>query len=274
MHLDADNPRRAAMLLSAGLHLTLLVFALIGADWLPTRIFRAPPPIEVEFVRVADKPETPKPVEVKPEPKPEPPPEPPKAEPVRAAPPPPRPPDPAAEPAPAPKPKPDAQAALAVPVPKARPPMPKAAPREDSKAFDPERISALINKMRKPDAKPEPQAPAQPQPQPQRLAESLSISELDLIRRQFERCWNPPAGARDAGNLVVRVRLSLNPDGSLRGLPELVDRARMNDGFWLAAAESALRAVRRCEPLRDLPAGKYERWRDIELTFDPKDMAG
>ena len=265
------------MLLSVGLHLTVFAFALLGADWLPVRMFKAPPPIEVELVRLADKPEIPKPVEVKPEPKPEPPPEPPQkpplAEPARAAPAPlPRPPEAAAEPAPTPKPKPEAQAA-AVPLPKARPALPKSPAREDAKAFDPERISALINKMRKPEAKPEPQAQPPP-PQAQHFAEMLSMSELDLIRRQFERCWSPPAGARDAASLVVKVRILLNPDGSLRAPPELVDRTRLNDGFWLAAAESALRAVRRCEPLRDLPAGKFERWRDIELTFDPKDIAG
>jgi outer membrane biosynthesis protein TonB len=272
LHLDADNPRRAAMLLSAGLHLSLVAVSLIAAYWMPSRVFHAPPPIEVAYLRVADKVETPKPAETKPEPPPEPA-KPPQPEPARAAPPPPpKPPEPAAEPAPAPKPKPDAQAALAVPLPKVKPPPPKAPAKEETKAFDPERISALINKMRKPEAKPEPQAQAQPQPQ--RLGESLSMSELDLIRRQFERCWNPPAGARDAANLVVRVRVSLNPDGSLRTLPELIDRSRMGDGFWQAAADSALRAVRRCEPLRDLPAGKYERWRDIELTFDPKDLAG
>ena len=37
------------------------------------------------------------------------------------------------------------------------------------------------------------------------------------------------------------------------------------------AAESATRAVRRCQPFR-LPASKYEAWRDVEVKFDPNDM--
>jgi len=36
-----------------------------------------------------------------------------------------------------------------------------------------------------------------------------------------------------------------------------------------AAAESAVRAVRQCMPLK-LPADKYEWWKDVEATFDPR----
>jgi colicin import membrane protein len=39
------------------------------------------------------------------------------------------------------------------------------------------------------------------------------------------------------------------------------------------AAESALRAVRRCQPYT-MPAAKYDIWRDVEVTFDPRDMFG
>lgn len=102
----------------------------------------------------------------------------------------------------------------------------------------------------------------------------LSTSELAAIREQFERCWNPPAGARDARNLVVVVRVWLRPDGSLQREPVIVDNSNSTDQFWRVAAESAVRAVRRCEPVRGLDPEKYERWREIELTFNPRDMLG
>ena len=160
----------------------------------------------------------------------------------------------------------------AKPMAKPKPPPEK----EDSKAFDPGRLAALLNRMQKPTAPapaPTP-APSAPAPQSVNLQAPLTISEIDLIRQQFYHCWSVPAGARDAADLVVRVRVMLNPDGSLRTAPELVDRSRINDAFWLAAAESALRAVHKCVPLKNLPPGKYERWREIELTFNPKDMLG
>ena len=267
------NPRRVAMGLSAALHLGVVVVAAVGLPFIPSRVFDDSPPIEVELVRVDDRTTPPKPPEPKIEPKPlpvaeAPKPEPPKPEPPKAEPPKP-------EPLPLAKPKPAEALAPPPPTPLAKPKPP--AEKDDSKSFDMGRIAALLNRMRKPEAPspaPAPAPPSPPSPPAITLQAPLTVSEIDLIRQQFYHCWSVPAGARDAGDLVVRVRVSLNPDGSLRGQPELVDSSRLNDAFWRAAAESALRAVRKCEPLRHLPPGKYERWREIELTFNPKDMLG
>ena len=40
------------------------------------------------------------------------------------------------------------------------------------------------------------------------LGEKLSISEIDAIKRQVERCWLVPAaiGAKDVENMVVRIK--------------------------------------------------------------------
>ncbi|MEQ8346127.1 MAG: hypothetical protein RIB53_15870 [Roseitalea porphyridii] len=102
----------------------------------------------------------------------------------------------------------------------------------------------------------------------------LSSSELAAIRGQFERCWNPPTGARDARDLIVVVRIWLRQDGTLQREPVVVNQGPSGDQFWRAAAESAVRAVRKCEPVQGLDPGKYDRWRDIELTFNPRDMLG
>ncbi|RAI25621.1 TonB C-terminal domain-containing protein, partial [Rhodoplanes serenus] len=73
---------------------------------------------------------------------------------------------------------------------------------------------------------------------------TLTQSEIDALRAQIQACWNPPAGAVDGRELIVRVRLQLRQDGSLS-----VDPAVMNRGGhpqFQIAAEAALRAVRRC----------------------------
>ena len=66
----------------------------------------------------------------------------------------------------------------------------------------------------------------------------------------------------------------MNQDGSLLGVPQVVDTSRMSDDAYRVMAESAMRAVRLCSPLKYLPPGKYERWREVDLTFNPRDILG
>ena len=146
--------------------------------------------------------------------------------------------------------------------------------------FDPDRIAALIDKTPRKQVVPE--SPEAPQVQPKitsRTAQPLdgqplTLSEVDALRAQIERCWIVQAGARYAEDLVVTLRVFLNTDGSLRSEPKIVDNARLvADPYFRAAAESAIRAVLKCEPFK-MPVTKYHRWREIELTFDPREMLG
>jgi len=101
----------------------------------------------------------------------------------------------------------------------------------------------------------------------------LTITEEDALRRQIEQCWNPPIGARDAQSLVVEVLIDVNPDRTVANA-EVVDKMRYaSDPFFRAAADAAIRAVHnpRCNPL-ELAPDKYEQWKRIDFTFDPRDM--
>ena len=74
-------------------------------------------------------------------------------------------------------------------------------------------------------------------------------------------------------NLLVRIKLQLKPDGSVIR-SEILDHARMNkpgQGFYKVLAESALRAIQLCQPLR-VPTTGYERWKDLQLNFDAREM--
>jgi outer membrane biosynthesis protein TonB len=104
----------------------------------------------------------------------------------------------------------------------------------------------------------------------------LSASLAGAIQAQIQPCWSIPAGAKEAEDLKVRIRIYLLPDGNLARPPEIVDRLRMNmpgQSFYRVAAESARRAVQRCAPLK-LPPESYDIWNDIELNFDPGEMLG
>ena len=74
-------------------------------------------------------------------------------------------------------------------------------------------------------------------------------------------------------NLLVRIKLKLKPDGTV-SKTEILDHARMNkpgQGFYKVLAESALRAVKLCQPLR-VPTTGYERWKELQLNFDAREM--
>jgi len=101
----------------------------------------------------------------------------------------------------------------------------------------------------------------------------MSLSEKDAIRSQIARCWNVPAGAKDAQDLIVTLHLQLELTGAVIAVELARDTARYNtDPFFRAAADSAMRAVRQCSPLQNLAPEKYGTWKDMELTFNPKDM--
>jgi outer membrane biosynthesis protein TonB len=100
----------------------------------------------------------------------------------------------------------------------------------------------------------------------------LSLSQKDAIRQQIERNWNAPIGAKDAQNLIVVLRIEVMEDGTIKDVKLARDNSRYTaDSFFRAAADSAIRAVWKSSPLKDLPQDKFGAWNDMELTFDPKE---
>tara|TARA_B100000989_G_scaffold208278_1_gene157930 strand:+ start:407 stop:1102 length:696 start_codon:yes stop_codon:yes gene_type:complete len=102
-----------------------------------------------------------------------------------------------------------------------------------------------------------------------KLQEKLTISEIDLVRRQFISCWNIPAGAKNIKDLKVTIEITLDRQGNVIR-SKLLNKGKLNDPFYKAAAESALRAVKHpsCKKLK-VPEKKYEIWKNITLNFDP-----
>jgi len=105
----------------------------------------------------------------------------------------------------------------------------------------------------------------------------ITMTQKDALQNEFnkamQRCWNIPAGAKDAAALVITVVASFAPDGSL--ISAKSDDVNSSDPFRRAAAESAVRALRTCSPYTSLPSiAAYEQWRDIDLRFNPKEILG
>ena len=124
---------------------------------------------------------------------------------------------------------------------------------EKKELFDPNNIAALIDKSKIESAETVKKNNKVTQDQQKNLENvGLSLSEEDALKAQIFGCWSIPLGLPYNENLLVRIKLQLNPDGTI-SQSEILDHARMNkpgQGFYKVLAESALRAIRICQTLR------------------------
>ena len=145
---------------------------------------------------------------------------------------------------------------------------------EKEELFDTNQIAALIDKAKEEQAETMRKKDQLTQSSVKNsFAQGLSLSEEDALRAQIFGCWSVPLGLPYDKNLLVRIKLKLKPDGRILK-SEILDHARMNtpgQSFYKILAESALRAVRICQPLKVPPTG-YERWKELQLNFDPTEM--
>jgi colicin import membrane protein len=159
-----------------------------------------------------------------------------------------------------------AEAAKTKPIPPKKPPL-KPQPK-----FDADKIAALLDKR---EAVREASAGATPNQTPSLGASRgtearLSQTEIDALRARLRECWNPPVGAANAAGLSVVFRVLFKRDGSLAVAPALVQGPASEQGPVLA--ETARRALLQCQPYTMLKPEHYEMWKDMEITFDPRDM--
>ena len=100
-------------------------------------------------------------------------------------------------------------------------------------------------------------------------------SALDAwLTESYLNCWSPPPGMPDGDTYVAQIKVVFNPDGSLSGRPVLLNPP--SDRAWRAHAESAMRAVRKCDPLR-VPAEYmpfFDQWKVETIHFDPRETQG
>jgi len=145
---------------------------------------------------------------------------------------------------------------------------------EKKDLFDPNNIAALIDKSKVDSAEVIKKNNEITQDQDRNVETSgLTLSEEDALKAQIFGCWSIPLGLPYNEDLIVRIKLKLEPDGSV-AKTEILDHARMNkpgQGFYKVLAESALRAVKLCQPLR-VPSTGYERWKELQLNFDAREM--
>tara|TARA_R110002050_G_scaffold57442_1_gene129476 strand:- start:42560 stop:43300 length:741 start_codon:yes stop_codon:yes gene_type:complete len=105
------------------------------------------------------------------------------------------------------------------------------------------------------------------------ISDKLTISELDALRQQIQKCWNIPAGARNLEDMIVEIDVIMNEDSTVEEARIKNKALMLSDSFFRTVAESARRAMYApdCTPLK-LPTGKYEEWKNFTITFNPKEV--
>ncbi len=148
-------------------------------------------------------------------------------------------------------------------------PTPAPKPVQQQPKFDPKQIAALLDKRdpRRQVASAEAVSSTPSLGTTTGRAATLSLNEIEALKKRIGECWNVPPGAQD---LKVVIRVAFNPDGSVAGTPELLVAPMSPSGP--AFYESAKRAVLGCQPYKMLRLETYDVWKDIEMTFDPKEF--
>lgn len=100
----------------------------------------------------------------------------------------------------------------------------------------------------------------------------MSQSEIDALRARISSCWSPPPGIDANTKIYVVLRVLFKTDGSLATEPVLVEGPA--SALGPAMAESAKRALLLCQPFTMLKPEHYDEWKDIEMKFDPHELLG
>jgi len=151
-------------------------------------------------------------------------------------------------------------------------PLPPKKPVQQQPKFDANKIAALLDK-REPQRNAATGAELNSAPSlgtARGSAAQLSQSEIDALRARLMSLWNPPVGIQNPEDFVIRIRIQLGRDGRLSAPPMVLTSG--TGTLFNSARDSAVRAVFQGQPFSMLRPEHYETWKDIEVTFDPRDM--
>ncbi|MBN9010721.1 MAG: hypothetical protein J0H63_11530, partial [Rhizobiales bacterium] len=147
---------------------------------------------------------------------------------------------------------------------------PKAAPPQkmaDAKdAFDTDKIAALLDKTPTASSPAESHSEASLGVQDGQADAKMTQNELDALRAAVQRCWDIPQGWTDPREVTVTIRFALNRDGTVSGVPVVIEGPASQYGQ--VAADNAVRAILRCGPYQ-LPPQKYDQWSEVQMRFYP-----
>jgi hypothetical protein len=89
------------------------------------------------------------------------------------------------------------------------------------------------------------------------------------FKAQVRRCFKLPPGIAANQQMRTIVRIRLRPNGTLADDPDPIDVPSPMRGGALVA--NVKQAIRQCAPY-NLPADKYQDWKELDIDFSPDQM--
>ncbi len=118
-----------------------------------------------------------------------------------------------------------------------------------------------------------------PQDRPADGFDAAAIQKADVgsgvvaeFRRHLRTCSTLPESIAASDKIAIKLRVLMNPDGRLAAAPMLIEASASAKGPLLM--QSAIVALKACQPYAMLPADKYREWKVLDLTFTPQDFTG
>ncbi len=92
------------------------------------------------------------------------------------------------------------------------------------------------------------------------------------FRRHLRTCSKLPEQVAPTDKVKIKLRVFMSPDGKLSTDPVLIEASASIKGP--ALMQSAISALRACQPYAMLPSDRYGEWKTLDLGFTPQDFVG
>ena len=102
----------------------------------------------------------------------------------------------------------------------------------------------------------------------------MTGAQMDAFRTAVNQCWELDPGSPGA-RVIVTAEFKLGRNAKVAGDIHRMKHSGTSDEDATGAFEAARGAIMRCQTGAGypLPPEKYEQWRRVQLTFDPRSLA-
>jgi hypothetical protein len=100
----------------------------------------------------------------------------------------------------------------------------------------------------------------------------VGSSPIAEFRRHLKTCATLPKEIEPSDKVAIKLRVQMTPEGRLAAEPLLIEASASMKGPLLM--QSAISALKACQPYGMLPADKYNEWKVLDLSFAPQDFGG
>jgi len=102
---------------------------------------------------------------------------------------------------------------------------------------------------------------------------NVASDDIIAFHKHLKTCSTLPAGINTTDDVKAVLRIQLKPDGTLATPPQPIRIEGVSRGGG-ALYQSAVAALRKCQPYNMLPPDRYNEWKILDLSFTPQNFGG